>query len=283
MQPSFPPPAAAAASSKEAATTVAPIAALTPHHEDGAPATFHESTLQQLTHDPLLHAAHPSGPCLSLDCLRAHCQWLASVDPAAAAAAGGQASSTASSPSTSPFSGSPRSTRSGTSPGYANDWALRPEPLAVRSDKPTRTRSDRAVHRLASAKLAESTGAAAATAQMQLANVAICATTDDAVATSSSSFASCSLAAATAACSSSATAASSPSAFVSQQLSAVGMVAPAAISSSELRLDPSSSSSVAPIAAPIPAGDTLLQPTVGALSKLLQRRQQRKQQDGHAT
>ena len=121
--------------------------------------------------DPALHAhhaAHPDGPCGSMQCLRQHCAQIAannaaSIPPSGAVPVAAAASSAAAAPdsaewsdSTTSFEGSPHSTRSGTSPGYANDWSLRPERLDRITDKPSRGRRDREVRRLASAKLGES-------------------------------------------------------------------------------------------------------------------------------
>jgi len=108
--------------------------------------------------EPLQQAAHPDEPCRSISCVRAHCQKLmeqgAAASAAAAAASAADVVVVAASLSledgdSSAYSGSPSSTRSGTSPGYANDWSLRKEPLAVRADQPDKTRRDRPVRKLA--------------------------------------------------------------------------------------------------------------------------------------
>jgi hypothetical protein len=95
----------------------------------------------------LQHANHPDEPCHSLSCLREHCTQLRDAHPAHV--------ELDSSLSTSPGSTTPTSTRSGTSPGYANDWAPRREVLVKKSDKPSRARSDRPVKQLAEAKIRE--------------------------------------------------------------------------------------------------------------------------------
>lgn len=83
----------------------------------------------------------PDHTCSSLSCLRSHCRQLSAMRDSA----DGDLLST---PTTSPFSGSPTSTRSGTSPGYANDWAERQEKLVIHANQPTKERIDKTVRKL---------------------------------------------------------------------------------------------------------------------------------------
>lgn len=112
------------------------------------PPTGHDAyaslPLFRLGVDPLIHAAHPdTRHCPSLECLRAHCLHLETT----------RTTEDVVCTPTSPFSGSPVSTRSGTSPGYANDWATRQEKLVIEANVPTKERIDRTVKTLAPATL----------------------------------------------------------------------------------------------------------------------------------
>jgi hypothetical protein len=100
--------------------------------------------LMRLQADPLLHAAHASThACHSIECLRAHCLYLETTR---------HTDDIVCTP-TSPFSGSPVSTRSGTSPGYANDWADRQERLVRHANEPTKERINKSVMKLMNASV----------------------------------------------------------------------------------------------------------------------------------
>ena len=127
------------------------------HRDDPTSITMTPVQTMLLDAQSMPHAAHPDAPCRSVECLRSHCRSVAAALSEGAATSAGAPlpldAYLASNGETDSDGESPHSTRSGTSPGYANDWALRPEPLAVRSDRPSRTRSDQPVRLLAKVAL----------------------------------------------------------------------------------------------------------------------------------
>lgn len=223
------------------------------HRDDPHATTMTPVQTMLLDAQSMPHAAHPDAPCRSVECLRGHCRSVAAALSEGAATAAGAPlpldAYLASNGETDSDGESPHSTRSGTSPGYANDWALRPEPLAVRSDRPSRTRSDKPVRLLAKVALDEQDARA-----------------PPAIFSSSVSF----------------VAASADSGGASAIAAAIPAACASAVDSASLPDD-----SCATMSRPgnneasraaTPSAALPLQPTVGRTSNLLQRRQQRKKE-----